>query len=117
MDARERQARPGNRRKAILQHKHPKNGKPLVRIQSLQKELTQAIAHDVSLAVRVAEGEHHALDEGIAVGGADSSASVGCAAVGSPNLPAAGNSYVDSSLEPDPDLLCSGFGWDDPDNF
>ncbi len=101
-----------------MQHKHPKNGKPLLRIQPLQKELARAISHDVSLAqVPGAVVEQLGLDEGKAVGCVDTSARVGLAAVGSPCLPLLGDGYFDDNIEPDPDLFGSGFGWDDPDDF
>ena len=104
--------------KAIMQHKHPKNGKPLLRIQPLQKELARAISHDVCLAqVPVAVGEQLVLDKGTDVGCADTSACVGLAVVGPPCLPLVGDGYFDENIEPDPDLFGSGFGWDDPDDF
>ena len=104
--------------KAILQRKHPKSGKPLVRIQPLQKELARAISQDVSLAqVPCAEAVLPVQSEGLDVGCADISACVGCAAVGSPCLPLVVDGYFDETLEPDPDLGGLGFGWDDPDDF
>ncbi len=99
-----------------MQHKHPKNGRPLLRIQPLQKELAKAISYDVcraqvspnavgekreSASMTVGEGEPH-------------SACAERAVVGPIRLPLVGDEPVE---EPDPDMYGSGFGWDDPDDF
>ena len=104
--------------KAILQRKHPKSGKPLVRIQPLQKELARAISQDVSLVdLPCAEVVLPGQSEGEVVACAESAALVACAAVGSPCLPLVLDVELDDTLEPDPDPGGFGFGWDDPDDF
>ena len=105
--------------KAILLHKHPKNGRPLLRIQPLQKELAKAISHDVFLAqVPVAVVELLVPDAGSTVGCAEASACAELVAVEPPLLPCSvADVSFDDNLEPDPDSFGSGFGWDDPDDF
>ena len=101
-----------------MQRKHPKSGKPLVRIQPLQKELARAISQDVSLvALPCAEVVLPGQSEGEVVACAESAALVACAAVGSPCLPLVLDVELDDTLEPDPDPGGFGFGWDDPDDF
>ena len=101
-----------------MQRKHPKSGKPLVRIQPLQKELARAISHDVSIAqASCAVAVLPVQSEGTNVAVADTFARVGCAAVGVSCLPLAADHYLDESVEPDLDFAGSGFGWDDPDDF
>ncbi len=105
--------------KARKLHKHPKNGRPLLRIQPMQKELAKAISHDVFLAqVPVAVVEPQVPVAGGTVDYAEASVGAELVALGPPLLPV-GELDVpcDVNLEPDPDLYGSGFGWDDLDDF
>ena len=105
--------------KAIKLHKHPKNGRPLLRIQPMQKELAKAISHDVFLAqVPVAVAELLVPVAGGTGGCAEASVGAELVALGPPSLPGCVVDVpFDANLEPDPDPYGSGFGWDDPDDF
>ncbi len=100
--------------------KHPKSGKPLIRIQPLQKELACAISQDVFLVQAPSEPALPIVQSDCtAVGEADTVAVVECAAVGSlcASLPFASDEYFLDTVEPDLDSAGVGFGWDDPDDF
>ena len=106
--------------KAIKLHKHPKNGRPLLRIQPMQKELAKAISHDVFFAQAVPAVVVEGQVPVVCIAGDHAEAFVGAepVALGSPlQFDGKVDLLREVNLEPDPDLYGSGFGWDDPDDF
>ncbi len=99
--------------KAIKLHKHPKNGRPLLRIQPMHMELVKAISHDVYL-------ERRAFDVVEQIDPVDASVvpldTVVVAVVPPVVSVLESSGHVDEYPEPDP-YHEVGFGWDDPDDF